>query len=149
MILENGAGHPPHFPKTLHIMDFLLASAIDGLTLGFIYGLAAMGLTLIFGVMKVINLAPGATIACGMFAVYLIRTYLGLNPYLALALVPFLGTLFGVVMYFIAVNRVINEPELTTLLSTFSVNLMIIGLGTVLLTTNTFSLDVSLGSLQA
>jgi branched-subunit amino acid ABC-type transport system permease component len=129
-------------------LEALFASGIDGLMLGFIYGLAAMGLTLIFGVMKVINLAHGATIAVGMFVVYLISSYLGLPPYLALALVPFVGIIAGVVMYFIAVHRVINAPELTTLLSTFSVNLMVIGLGTVLLTTNTYSLDVSLGALQ-
>jgi branched-subunit amino acid ABC-type transport system permease component len=130
-------------------LEALFASGIDGLMLGFIYGLAAMGLTLIFGVMKVINLAHGASIAVGMFTVYLIASYLGLPPYLALALVPFVGIIAGVVMYFVAVHRVINAPELTTLLSTFSVNLMIIGLGTVLLTTNTFSLDVNLGALQA
>ncbi len=130
-------------------MESLLASGIDGLTLGFIYGLAAMGLTLIFGVMRVINLAHGPTIALGMFSVYLLYTYTGLNPYIALALVPFLGVAFGVLMYFVAVNRVINAPELTTLLATFAVNLMIIGLGTVLMTTNTFSLDVNLGSFQA
>ncbi len=130
-------------------MESLLASGIDGLMLGFIYGLAAMGLTLIFGVMKVINLAHGATIAIGMFAVYLISTYFGINPYLALVLVPVLGIAFGVLMYFVAVNRVINAPELTTLLSTFSVNLMVIGLGTVLMTTNTFSLDVSLGTFKS
>ncbi len=130
-------------------MESLLASGIDGLMLGFIYGLAAMGLTLIFGVMKVINLAHGSTIAAGMFAVYLISSYLNLNPYLALVVVPVLGLAAGVAIYFIAVNRVINEPELTTLLSTFSVNLMLLGLGTVLLTTNTFSLDVSLGTFQS
>jgi branched-subunit amino acid ABC-type transport system permease component len=129
-------------------LEALVASGIDGLMLGFIYGLAAMGLTLIFGVMKVINLAHGPTIAVGMFAVYLISADLGLPPYLALALVPFIGIVAGVVMYFIAVHRVINAPELTTLLSTFAVNLMVIGLGTVLLTTNTYSLDVSLGALQ-
>lgn len=130
-------------------LEALLSSGIDGLMLGFIYGLAAMGLTLIFGVMKVINLAHGATIAVGMFAVYLLSSFLGLPPYLALALVPFVGILAGVAMYFVSVHKLINAPELTTLLSTFSVNLMVIGLGTVLLTTNTYSLDVSLGTLQS
>ncbi len=130
-------------------LEALLASGVDGLMLGFIYGLAAMGLTLIFGVMKVINLAHGATIAVGMFAVYLISVNAGVNPYVALALTPLLGLGAGIVMYFVAVNRVINAPELTTLLSTFSVNLMVLGLGTVLLTTNAFSLDVNLGTFQS
>ncbi len=127
----------------------LLASSIDGLMLGFIYGLAAMGLTLIFGVMRVINLAHGATIALGMFAVYLITNQFGLNPYLALLLTVVLGLAFGIVMYFVAVHRVINAPELTTLLSTFSVNLMIIGVGTALFTTSPRALDVNLGTFQS
>lgn len=130
-------------------LEALLSSGIDGLMLGFIYGLAAMGLTLIFGVMKVINLAHGATIAAGMFAVYLLSSNLHLPAYLAIAFVPFIGIAVGVVIYFVAVHRLTNAPELTSLLSTFSVNLMVIGLGTVLLTTNTYSLDVSLGALQS
>ncbi|RME89867.1 MAG: branched-chain amino acid ABC transporter permease, partial [Anaerolineae bacterium] len=40
-------------------MDFLLASLSDGLLIGFVYGVAAMGLSLIFGVMDVINLSHG------------------------------------------------------------------------------------------
>lgn len=129
-------------------LDALIPSAIDGLMLGFVYGLAAMGLTLIFGVMKVINLAHGPVIALGMFAVLVISQTLGLNPYIALALVLVLGLVFGVAIYFIAVDRVINAPELTTLLATFSVNLMIIGIGTVIFTTTPRAVDVDLGALR-
>ena len=129
-------------------LDALIPSAIDGLMLGFVYGLAAMGLTLIFGVMKVINLAHGPVIAIGMFGVLVLSETLGINPYLALALVLVVGLVFGVVIYFIAVDRVINAPELTTLLATFSVNLMIIGIGTVIFTTTPRAVDVDLGALR-
>lgn len=129
-------------------LDALIPSAIDGLMLGFVYGLAAMGLTLIFGVMKVINLAHGPVIALGMFAVLVVSQTFGLNPYIALALVLVLGLVFGVAIYFIAVDRVINAPELTTLLATFSVNLMIIGIGTVIFTTTPRAVDVDLGALR-
>ena len=129
-------------------LDALIPSAIDGLMLGFVYGLAAMGLTLIFGVMKVINLAHGPVIALGMFAVLVLSQTFGLNPYIALAVVLVLGLVFGVAIYFIAVDRVINAPELTTLLATFSVNLMIIGIGTVIFTTTPRAVDVDLGALR-
>jgi len=129
-------------------LDALIPSAIDGLMLGFVYGLAAMGLTLIFGVMKVINLAHGPVIALGMFAVLVLSQTFGLNPYIALALVLVIGLVFGVAIYFIAVDRVINAPELTTLLATFSVNLMIIGIGTVIFTTTPRAVDVDLGALR-
>ena len=126
----------------------LLASLADGLLIGFVYGLAAMGLSLIWGVMRVINLAHGAIMALGMFAIYLIFSQLHLHPYIALPLVALLGLLFGLATYFVAVHRVINAPYLSTLLATFAVNMIIIGIGTTVFTTTPRTIDFELGSLQ-
>src|SRR5438093_4425371 len=90
----------------------------------------AMGLTLIWGVMNVINLTHGAIIVLGMFAVYFLATAAGLSPYGGLPLVIVLGFLFGVVLYWVAVNRVVGRPVLMSLLATFSMNMILIGLGT-------------------
>jgi len=128
--------------------NVLFTSAIDGLLIGIIYGLAAMGLTLIFGVMDVINLAHGPLIALGMFGVYLLFTFLGLNPFLAVIIVAALGLLLGVIIYFIAVNRVIDAPPLSSLLSTFSVNMIIIGIGTAILSTSSYNVDYSMGTMN-
>ncbi|MCB9422545.1 MAG: branched-chain amino acid ABC transporter permease [Ardenticatenaceae bacterium] len=128
-------------------MDFLAASIIDGLLLGFVYGIAAMGLTLIWGVMDVINLAHGPIIALGMFGVYLIFNGLGVNPYLGVVLVAAIGLLLGVLIYYVAVHRVINAPHLSTLLATFSINMIIIGLGTAVFTASPRNIDFSLGSI--
>jgi branched-subunit amino acid ABC-type transport system permease component len=125
----------------------LLASLIDGLLLGFVYGLAAMGLTLIWGVMRVINLAHGPIIALGMFGVYLLFAQAGVHPYVGLFVVALLGLLSGVLIYAVAVHRVLNAPHLSTLLATFSVNMMIIGVGTALFTTTPRNVNLSLGSL--
>jgi branched-subunit amino acid ABC-type transport system permease component len=129
-------------------LESLLPSAIDGLMLGFVYGLAAMGLTLIFGVMRVINLAHGPVIALGMFVVYVLFTGAGVNPYLALPAAVVIGLIFGIAIYFVAVDRVINQPELTTLLATYSVNLMIIGIATTVFTTTPRAVDISLGAVS-
>jgi branched-chain amino acid transport system permease protein len=129
-------------------LDALIPSAIDGLMLGFVYGLAAMGLTLIFGVMKVINLSHGPVIALGMFTVLVLGQTFGINPYIGLVAALVLGLGFGIVIYFVAVDRVINAPELTTLLATFSVNLMIIGIGTVIFTTSPRAVNIDLGALR-
>src|SRR5512133_1507714 len=104
----------------------LLSSMVDGLLIGVIYGIAAMGLNLIWGVMRVINLAHGALISLGMFGVYLLFSGLGLNPYLSLLLVAILGLLMGIIIYIIGIARVINAPYLSTLLATFAVNMIII-----------------------
>ena len=127
--------------------EMLLPSLVDGLLLGFVYGIAAMGLSLIWGVMNVINLSHGPIIALGMFGVYLGFTYLGLNPYLALILVAIGGLLVGVLIYAVAVHRVLNAPHLSTLLATFSVNMIIIGLGTAAFTVSPYNVDFTLGSL--
>jgi branched-subunit amino acid ABC-type transport system permease component len=129
-------------------MNQLLASLVDGLLLGFVYGVAAMGLSLIWGVMRVINLSHGAIMALGMFGTYFIFSALGLNPYLALLIVAVLGLVFGFLVYGVAVHRVINAPYLSSLLATFAVNMMIIGIGTAVLTTSPRNIDYSLGSLQ-
>lgn len=127
----------------------LLASTIDGLIIGLVYGVAAMGLTLIFGVMNVINLAHGAIIMLGMFGVYLLFQTVGLNPYLAIILVAVAGLVAGLIMYVMAVHRVINAPPLSSLLSTFAVNMMIIGVATTVFSTTPRNVNYSLGTLEA
>jgi branched-subunit amino acid ABC-type transport system permease component len=126
----------------------ILSSLVDGLLIGVVYGIAAMGLNLIWGVMRVINLAHGALISLGMFGVYLLFGSLGLNPYLALLLVAVLGLLMGVIIYFVAIARVINGPYLSTLLATFSINMIIIGVGTAAFTTTPRDIGFSLGSIR-
>jgi branched-chain amino acid transport system permease protein len=126
----------------------LAASLTDGLLLGFVYGVAAMGLTLIWGVMSVINLAHGPVIALGMFSTYLLFTHLGVNPYLAMVPVAGAGLLMGLVIYVIAVHRVINAPHLSSLLATFAVNMIIIGVGTAVFSTSPQNIDYSLGSVE-
>jgi branched-chain amino acid transport system permease protein len=128
--------------------DQLAASLTDGLLMGFVYGLAAMGLTLIWGVMSVINLAHGPVIALGMFGTYLLFTHLGLNPYLAVILVALLGLPLGFLIYGAAVHRVINAPHLSSLLATFAVNMIIIGVGTAVFSTSPQNIDFSMGTLE-
>ncbi len=129
-------------------VGIILSSLVDGLLIGVVYGIAAMGLNLIWGVMRVINLAHGALISLGMFGVYLLFTSLGLNPYLALLLVALLGLLMGIAIYIIGIARVIDAPYLSTLLATFSINMIIIGLGTAVFTTTPRDAGFSLGTLQ-
>jgi branched-chain amino acid transport system permease protein len=122
----------------------ILASIIDGVLVGLVYGLAAMGLTLIWGVMDVINLTHGTMIVAGMMALYLLTSTLGVPPYLAMAPVLVGGFMVGVALYWIAVHRMIGRPPLMSLLSTFAVNLVLIGIGTAVWGTALFNVAVSL-----
>lgn len=122
----------------------IIASLIDGVLVGLVYGLAAMGLTLIWGVMDVINLTHGTMIVAGMFSLYLLVTALGVSPYLALPPVLIGGFLVGMLLYWIAVHRMAGRPPLMSLLSTFAVNLVLVGFGTAVWGTALFNVDVSL-----
>ncbi len=121
----------------------IIASIIDGVLVGSVYGLAAMGLTLIWGVMDVVNLTHGSMIVAGMFALYLLTSVLGITPYATLLPVLVGGFLVGLALYWIAVHRMIGRAPLMSLLSTFSVNLVLIGLGTAVWGTVLFNVPVS------
>jgi branched-subunit amino acid ABC-type transport system permease component len=126
----------------------IIASIIDGVLVGLVYGLAAMGLTLIWGVMDVINLTHGTMIVAGMFSIYLLVTALGISPYLTLPPILIGGFFVGVLLYWIAVHRMVGRPPLMSLLSTFAVNLVLIGLGTAFWGTALFNVNVSLPGLS-
>ena len=115
--------------------------------MGAVYGLAAMGLTLIWGVMNVINLSHGATIVLGMFVVYTLTTATGASAYIAIPLIIVVGFAAGVMIYWVAVNRVIGQPILMSLLATFALNMIIVGLATAAWTTSPYNVPVSLPGL--
>ena len=122
----------------------ILASILDGVLVGAVYGLAAMGLTLIWGVMNVINLTHGAMIVAGMFGLYYLASVAGAPTYAAIPPIGIAGFLFGVCLYWISVHRVIGRPPLMSLLATFAANLVLIGLGTAAWGTVLFNVPVSL-----
>jgi len=128
-------------------MSGVLASMIDGVLVGAVYGLAAMGLSLIWGVMDVINLTHGAMIALGMFAMYLLYTLHAGTAYLLLLPVMGVGLLLGIMVYWMSVHRVVGRPMLMSLLSTFAVNMMVIGIGTAIWSTSPYNVNYSVQGL--
>ena len=70
--------------------------------------------------------------------------FFSVNPYLLLLPIIAVGFLCGMGIYWIAVHRVVGRPQLTSLLSTFAVNMILIGLGTTLWSTSPYNVDFSL-----
>ena len=74
--------------------QIILEAMLNGLMTGAVYALIALGLTLIYGVLHIINFAHGALLTCAMFAVWLAWAWLGMDPYLAIpVLVPLMFAL--------------------------------------------------------
>ncbi|MBI3781358.1 MAG: branched-chain amino acid ABC transporter permease [candidate division NC10 bacterium] len=103
----------------------VLQIVVSGLLAGGLYALVALGLSLIFGVMRVINLAHGALLMLGAYTTYWLFALFGLNPFLSLLVsVPMLFVV-GAVLQKLFVHRVVEAPELSSLLLTFGISIFI------------------------
>ena len=107
------------------IFEQLMGNLIQGLVLGTVYGMATMGLSLIFGVLKVVNVGHGAFIMVGAFVALMLFNALGLNPILAIPVAFIIGIGLGLIFYYTAIKRLIKAPELATLLATFAIGVML------------------------
>jgi branched-chain amino acid transport system permease protein len=89
------------------MLDFgiLFPSVLNGLTTGAVYALVALGLTLIYGVLHIINFAHGAALMMALYGVYFLKQELGLDPYLAI--VPMAAVMFagGYALQRFVINR--------------------------------------------
>lgn len=103
----------------------LAGNLIQGLVLGGVYGMATMGLSLIFGVLRVINVGHGAFIMVGAFITMWMFTALGLIPIIAIPVALIVGMALGFLFFYTAVRRLINAPELASLLATFAMGMLL------------------------
>ncbi|MDQ2624853.1 MAG: branched-chain amino acid ABC transporter permease [Actinomycetota bacterium] len=110
-------------------LTILTAILISGLATGAIYALAAEGLNLIWGVMRVVNLAHGELMMIGVFVSYALWSVWGINP--LLAAIPAAVALFfvGLGLEKLFIRRVIGSPELISLLLTFGISIFITNIG--------------------
>src|SRR5919197_6306649 len=111
----------------------LLQAIVSGLLIGGVYALSALGLTLIFGVMRIINFAHGTFLMLGMYAAFwLLRGFTrgglgfpgGLDPYPGLILIVPAFFALGVAIQRALINRVLDAPEHSQLLLTLGVSLI-------------------------
>ncbi len=110
---------------------------ISGLLAGALYSMVALGLALIFGVMRVINVAHGTILMLGAYTTFWGFHVLGINPYLSLLLSMPLMFLLGVLLQRTLVRRVVDAPELSSLLLTFGISIALVNV-----TQYAFSSDV-------
>jgi len=90
----------------------LAAVVLGGLMQGGVYAMFAVGLTLIFGVMRIINAAHGEMVMMGAYLTWVAFFYLGMDPLLALVLTLPLAFLFGIAVQKLLLDAVVGQPEL-------------------------------------
>lgn len=89
----------------------VLQVCVYGMLMGMLYSLSAVGFTLVFGIMKVLNIAHGAFIMLGAYAGYWFFEYYGVNPFVSLFLVPAVFFLIGLAFYWVVVHPVSTFTE--------------------------------------
>ena len=106
-------------------LSIIGAAAINGILLGGIYTLVASGLTLIYGVLHIINFAHGSMLMLAMFGVYYLLTKLGIDPYAALVImVPAMYAL-GYLLYRYMIGKLSNGKDENILLITLGLSILI------------------------
>lgn len=109
-------------------MDQLYGAIVTGILAGGVYALMASGLTLVFGVMDIINIAQGALVILGAYLTYTISGHLHIDPLLTLIATIPLMFLIGVVIEIAVIKRLRRDRTMFSILVTFAVALIIEGI---------------------
>ncbi|MBX3635749.1 MAG: branched-chain amino acid ABC transporter permease [Rubrivivax sp.] len=127
------------------MLDFgiLFPSVLNGLTTGAVYALIALGLTLIYGVLHIINFAHGAALMVALYAVYLLKTHLGVDPYLALPLVVPGMFALGYALQRGIINRASHGKDENILLVTLGLSIVLENLALMVFRSDTRTIETA------
>jgi branched-chain amino acid transport system permease protein len=106
-------------------VDLLAQVLINGVLLGGLYAVMALGLALVWGVLNIVNLAHGAFIMLGAYLAWHLYTYLGIDPFLGLPLTAIVMFCVGYALQRSVLNLVVRAPMFNTLLITFGLEVVL------------------------
>jgi branched-chain amino acid transport system permease protein len=126
-------------------MNSLIQAIVSGILIGGVYSLIAIGLTLVFGVMKIVNFAHGSLMMLGMYIAYWLFVLLRVDPYISLFISMIALFLFGYAIQKYFINRILEAPEYMQILFTIAIGLLIDNTVLLLWHPNFRSVQVSYG----
>jgi branched-chain amino acid transport system permease protein len=103
----------------------LVQVIVSGLLLGAVYALFSSGLTLVWGMMNIVNFAHGDFVMLGMYVAYVVFTLMGAGPLVGAPLATLLLATLGVVVYFGLIRDIMKGPMLAQILGTFGLALLL------------------------
>lgn len=126
-------------------MDLLVYTLICGILYGMFFALVGLGLNLIFGVMRVVNLAHGDFLMFGAYVTFWLYTLWHINPLFSIPIVLIAFFIVGFLMYFVTVPRLLktDDPELMSFILFFGVSQVLEALATIAFGNNERSLPSS------
>jgi len=103
----------------------ILQLAINGLLLGGMYGLISIGLTLIFGVLEIVNFAHGEFLMISMYVAFWLFQLYGIDPYLSMLIILPLFFLIGIAVQRITIQPILNAPPLNQIFMTVGLSMVL------------------------
>jgi len=119
---------------------------ISGVLSGALYSMVALGLALIFGVMRVINIAHGPLLMLGSYVTFFLYSRLGMNPFLTVPVAMAVLFVVGMLLQRTLVFRVVDSPELSSLLLTFGISIALVNVAQNLFTSDLRAVEYITGS---
>jgi branched-chain amino acid transport system permease protein len=119
---------------------------VSGILAGSLYAMVALGLGLIFGVMRVINIAHGPLLMLGAYTTYFLTTRVGMNPFLTVPVAMAALFVVGVLLQRGLVFRVVDAPELSSLLLTFGISIALVNLAQLAFTSDLRAVEYITGA---
>src|SRR6185312_1539 len=115
----------PAEPSPMFSAETLLQVASSGLLMGAAYALMAIGFTIVFGVMDIVNFAHGHVVMTAMFACYCLNVYLGLDPYVAALLLFPVFLLVGAALYRVVITPIVDASHAAQMVATLALLIVI------------------------
>jgi branched-chain amino acid transport system permease protein len=125
-----------------------LQTLVNGIVLGALYACLAVGFSLVWGVLNIVNMLHGSLIVLGGYLTFFAWHSYGISPLLALPAVGLLLFVLGYATQFLVINRVISAPVLTTLTLTFGLDLILYNFMTVYYTATPRRVTLDLGAVE-
>ena len=124
-------------------LSILFPSVLNGLTTGAVYALIALGLTLIYGVLHIINFAHGAALMIALYGVWLLKAWLGLDPYVALPLIVPAMFALGYALQRLVINRASHGKDENILLATLGISIVLENLALLIFKSDTRTIETA------
>ncbi|MBV9114419.1 MAG: branched-chain amino acid ABC transporter permease [Hyphomicrobiales bacterium] len=118
------------------MLETLAQAVINGLLIGGIYALVSIGVTLIFGVVKIVNFAQGEFVMIGMYLSFFLATQFGLDPVLSIVVTMPALFVVGILVQHFLIRRVLGQNDMPQIFLTFALSLLIVNLSLMLFTAN-------------
>src|SRR6266705_91864 len=118
------------------MLETVAQAVINGLLIGGIYALVSIGVTLIFGVVKIVNFAQGEFVMIGMYISFYLASQFGIDPILSLFVSMPVLFVIGVLVQHFLIRRVLGQSDMPQIFLTFALSLLLLNLALMLFTAN-------------